>query len=243
MVAHSRVAPQPVLDPERAVEDRIILLRGTELEPDPTEAGGGLQLGLGHVGVVVPEEAAVDRGVIGEDADGREAEPAQPPRNRGCGARCRRRRGRFRRARWHRRQPFPVLIPAATRKSAGSSRVSRDGREGRDDWQPDFGVRPQEAQRFGGCEGASRAPRGASETRFVFAFYCASLWQILCRFGFARFALVARTRCRPEDSPYLDHRRCAFRTPARRETRPNKRRGGRLGSLLGLGGAHRGATP
>ena len=58
VVAKSRVTPEPVLDPKRAVEDRIVLLGRARLEPDPPQPVKRAQQGLGHMGVVVPEKAA-----------------------------------------------------------------------------------------------------------------------------------------------------------------------------------------
>src|SRR4051794_12274246 len=78
MVTEGRVAPEPVLDPKRAVEDRVILLRRREVRPDAREAGARLQLGRGEVGLIVPEAAAVEGRPVAAERDD-EKERAQQP--------------------------------------------------------------------------------------------------------------------------------------------------------------------
>jgi hypothetical protein len=60
MVTHHRVAPQPMLHPERGVQQRIILLGRTHLAPDAFQACGRLHIRLGNVKIVVPEESATN---------------------------------------------------------------------------------------------------------------------------------------------------------------------------------------
>lgn len=65
MIAQHSIAPQPVLHPKRAVQHWIILLGRTQIEPDTPQAVEGLQLRLGHMRVVVPEQAAVQGRPVG----------------------------------------------------------------------------------------------------------------------------------------------------------------------------------
>ena len=58
VVADGVVAPQARLDPERGVEERIVLLGGAELEPDALEAVESAERGARDVRVVVPEKSA-----------------------------------------------------------------------------------------------------------------------------------------------------------------------------------------
>src|SRR5439155_26621333 len=60
--------PEAVLHPEGAVHQRVMLLRGSGLEPDPPQPLPGAELRPGEVGGVVPQEPAVPGGSVG-DAD------------------------------------------------------------------------------------------------------------------------------------------------------------------------------
>ena len=82
MIAHDCISPEPVLEPKGAVEQRVVLLRGAEFGPDADQALGGAQLGLGHVGVVVPKHPAVQRRPVGCDED-----EEQPEEKAGAGER------------------------------------------------------------------------------------------------------------------------------------------------------------
>src|ERR1035438_2708135 len=83
VVAKSRVTPEPVLDPKRAVEDRIVLLGRARLEPDPPQPVKRAQQGLGHRGAFAREKAAPYRREIGEKDRGQK----QACRARGLGVR------------------------------------------------------------------------------------------------------------------------------------------------------------
>jgi hypothetical protein len=72
VIPRSRVAPHPVLQPERAIEGRVVLLRGAGLEPDPPEAVKGPQARRGHMGIVVPDEAGVHHVLVGRQGDDRQ---------------------------------------------------------------------------------------------------------------------------------------------------------------------------
>src|SRR3954453_17876170 len=67
MIAEHSVAPQSMLQPERAVQERIVLLRRTQIEPDAPEATPRLQVRAGDVHVVVPDQAAAERGQIHQE--------------------------------------------------------------------------------------------------------------------------------------------------------------------------------
>ncbi len=58
VVAHHRVAPDPVLEPEGGVKNRVVLLRGTDLEPDAPKAPQGLEAGDRDMKVIVQEPTA-----------------------------------------------------------------------------------------------------------------------------------------------------------------------------------------
>ena len=64
MVAKNTVAPNPMFNPERAVEHGVVLLGRAELKPDPSQPFQLTQLRPGDVSVVVPEKGAVERGQI-----------------------------------------------------------------------------------------------------------------------------------------------------------------------------------
>jgi hypothetical protein len=65
MVAQRTVAPDPVLHPECAMKDGIILLRRTRLEPDSPKPVKRAQVRACHVTVVVPDESSEEGGPIG----------------------------------------------------------------------------------------------------------------------------------------------------------------------------------
>ena len=52
--------------PEGRMDDRVVLLRRADLEPDSPQPFTGYQLGLRDAPVVVPQLAAVPRGLIGQ---------------------------------------------------------------------------------------------------------------------------------------------------------------------------------
>src|ERR1039457_5135701 len=60
MVAEYCVAPKAMLHPERAVQQRIVLLGGSEVEPDAPEAVKGLEIRPRHVARIIPKEASVE---------------------------------------------------------------------------------------------------------------------------------------------------------------------------------------
>src|SRR5262249_46792212 len=76
--------PQPVLEPKRGMQDRIILLRRADLEPDAAEAGERLQFGPRDVArLIIPDEIAVQRGLINDERDERQREPEPDGMRRG----------------------------------------------------------------------------------------------------------------------------------------------------------------
>src|SRR5262245_13183727 len=77
-----------MFEPEGAVQQGIILLRCTNVEPNPVEAGGRLQLGLGDVRRVVPQGIAAEGGEISDNKDQqdeREDDGIAPLRRSGSG--------------------------------------------------------------------------------------------------------------------------------------------------------------
>ena len=69
MIAENGVAPKTMLDPERAMQDGIILLHRPDFEPDPPQAMPGAQGASGDIIAVVPKEAAVQAWPIGNQCD------------------------------------------------------------------------------------------------------------------------------------------------------------------------------
>ena len=67
MVAEKCVPPEPMLQPERGVQQRIILLRRAQLGPDAPQAAERAQLGHRDVTEVVPERTAVQRRMVGDE--------------------------------------------------------------------------------------------------------------------------------------------------------------------------------
>ena len=61
MIAEDGIAPDAVLQPKGAVEQRIILLRGAEFEPNAPQAVQRLEGGRGHMTDVIPDQAASHR--------------------------------------------------------------------------------------------------------------------------------------------------------------------------------------
>ena len=57
MVAERGVAPEAVLEPERGMQERVILLRGSGRGPNQPQSVQRAERGRGHVRVVVPDEA------------------------------------------------------------------------------------------------------------------------------------------------------------------------------------------
>ena len=72
VVAKDRVTPKPVLKPEGAVEHRIVLLSGADLEPDLPQTVPRLECRSGDVGVVVPKQSASNARKIGEQNNAEE---------------------------------------------------------------------------------------------------------------------------------------------------------------------------
>jgi len=67
VVPEWRQAPQLILDPEGRVDQRVVLRNGPDLAPDPSQSRNRPQgQVVGHVIVVVPDVAALQRGEVGE---------------------------------------------------------------------------------------------------------------------------------------------------------------------------------
>ena len=60
VIAQHGIAPEPVFQPERAVQNRIILLGGAQIEPDSPDTMERLQFRRGDMTVVVPQESALE---------------------------------------------------------------------------------------------------------------------------------------------------------------------------------------
>src|SRR5580700_9243222 len=82
MIAENGVAPEPMLDPERGVEDGIILLHRPDFEPDPPQAMPGTQGAGGDVIAVIPKKTTVQAWPVGEQGDA--IEPHRQPAMSSC---------------------------------------------------------------------------------------------------------------------------------------------------------------
>ena len=78
VIAQRGVAPQLVLDPEGGVQQRIILLRGPQVEPDAVQSVPRAQFGAGHVRVIVPDESAVPGRLICQEDRDHQGDEEQP---------------------------------------------------------------------------------------------------------------------------------------------------------------------
>jgi hypothetical protein len=79
VIAGHGVAPEPVLDPEGRVQERVVLLGGAEVRPDPREPAQRTKIRPRQVRVVVPLELARGRGQVGEEDRGQESADDPPP--------------------------------------------------------------------------------------------------------------------------------------------------------------------
>ena len=79
MVAERSVAPQPVLDPKCAVKQRIVLLGGMNVRPHLPQSGKRPEFGPRDMGIVIPDESALESGQIGDE---RRAEYQEAKRGR-----------------------------------------------------------------------------------------------------------------------------------------------------------------
>jgi hypothetical protein len=86
VVPKRRVAPEPMLQPEGGVDDRVVLLGRARLEPDAAEAVERTEGGRGEVLLVVPEQSAVPGGVVGGERDDDEREKKCMSRRRPAAA-------------------------------------------------------------------------------------------------------------------------------------------------------------
>src|SRR5690606_21477173 len=77
VVAERGIAPEFVFEPERGMEERVVLLGGADFEPDADEAAERLQVGAGDVAGVVPDEAGGKGGPVGDER-GEEEEGEEP---------------------------------------------------------------------------------------------------------------------------------------------------------------------
>src|SRR5678815_343863 len=77
VVAQWVVAPHPMLEPKRAVQERIVLLGGAEIRPNPPETGERTECGACNMRVIVPDKTRAQRWEIGEKhrAENRDREP------------------------------------------------------------------------------------------------------------------------------------------------------------------------
>ncbi len=97
MVAERLVSPEPVLHPEHAMQQRIILLGRSRFDPYPAEAGQRAQSRSGHIVTVVPNESARERRPVGHNgrADQQRSCPKIPQPG------------------WHNVQGFPAILSAS----------------------------------------------------------------------------------------------------------------------------------
>ena len=78
MIAERGIAPQLVLDPERAVQHRVVLDGGPHVEPGAVQSLPGAEFGARDVDVVVPEESALPGGLIGQEDGGDQRSRKEP---------------------------------------------------------------------------------------------------------------------------------------------------------------------
>ena len=78
MVAQGGAAPEPVLDPEDAIDQRIVLLGGARLDPSADQAGEGMQFGSGKMSLVIPDGLSVPGGVVGQQGRNDQQKPGEP---------------------------------------------------------------------------------------------------------------------------------------------------------------------
>src|ERR1700722_18160307 len=69
VITEHGVAPQPMLKPEGAMQQRIILLRGPHLEPDAPKPMQRLEGGTRNMTVVIPQKPAIQRRPVGDQHD------------------------------------------------------------------------------------------------------------------------------------------------------------------------------
>ena len=82
VIAERRIAPEFLFDPEDAVQQGIVLLRGPGFKPDPMQPIQASQRRGSHVALVVPDKAAVPCGLVGQEngrRQGRREDPISPP--------------------------------------------------------------------------------------------------------------------------------------------------------------------
>ena len=77
VVAEGGVTPDRVLDPKGRMQQRIVLLRGSDLEPDAKEPRPGLQIGSRDMTFIVPEQLPGQSGVVGGQAGDQQEEKHQ----------------------------------------------------------------------------------------------------------------------------------------------------------------------
>ena len=68
MVAENRIPPHAVFEPERCVQQRVILRDRADLEPDSPQAVQRGELRAGHVAIVVPKQCSVEGGQVGQNS-------------------------------------------------------------------------------------------------------------------------------------------------------------------------------
>src|SRR5579871_3805930 len=76
MITGGGRAPQAKLQPECAVQQRIILLGRSELRPDAPQSVEGVQRLRADVPIVVPQKSAAERGGIDEGGGAKNRKPA-----------------------------------------------------------------------------------------------------------------------------------------------------------------------
>src|ERR1039457_2639274 len=67
MITQDGVAPEEMLDPECAVQQRVILLGSAKVAPDAPKAVETAKVGPGDVAGVVPQHAATERRQVNRD--------------------------------------------------------------------------------------------------------------------------------------------------------------------------------
>ncbi len=79
VVSQRMIAPELVLDPKGAVQQRIVLLRRPHVEPDSSQTRWRAQVRPGNVRIIVPDEAALQgREESRANGDNHQRHPAPP---------------------------------------------------------------------------------------------------------------------------------------------------------------------
>ena len=75
VITRQRIHPETMLNPERGMQNRVVLLSCAELPPDSPQAVKRLEIWPGNVSGVVPQQVSVKGGPIRDEGDEKEQRP------------------------------------------------------------------------------------------------------------------------------------------------------------------------